>query len=242
MAQGTRGAGAPSESSGGASSRTTGRTATARGAKASSRARTAEEIESPPRGRARAGSRTRSAAAATTAASTSAGSHDEFDGAGRSVDEPSASGTALEGPVEGPRVLSGRLSGRLAELPRLAADRMRAARAARAERAVDAGGGADWGRVGAFGLGLTVGALVGAGAALLLAPATGFETRTRLVRRARGASGQIADRWDELADDVERRARTSRRQIRRALTEARWRAEDALETRRARALRRPAER
>lgn len=58
-----------------------------------------------------------------------------------------------------------------------------------------------------FGVGLLIGALVGAGAALLLAPASGIETRKSLrkgAKRVYSRSGEVlGDTWD----DAERRAR-----------------------------------
>ena len=43
----------------------------------------------------------------------------------------------------------------------------------------------DWGRLGAFGAGIAIGALVGAGAALLYAPQSGRATRAVIRKRAR---------------------------------------------------------
>ena len=105
------------------------------------------------------------------------------------------------------------------------------ARVARALRAADGGDdeGAetDWRAVSLFGAGLTIGALLGAGVALLLAPASGFETRMRLVRTAR----QTGDR---LRKGSRRGARDLKRGVSRTLTQSRWAAEDAWERRRRR--------
>ncbi|MBV9879446.1 MAG: YtxH domain-containing protein [Gemmatirosa sp.] len=135
-----------------------------------------------------------------------------------------------------------RADGRFA-LPRLTLRRggdaerpARSAPAAAPAAAPDAGtddeSEADWRAVGLFGAGLVLGALIGAGTALLLAPATGFETRTRLVRRARSAGEQAADRLDDLNDRVRRGAKRSRRKLERKLTLSRWRAQDAWERKR----------
>lgn len=59
----------------------------------------------------------------------------------------------------------------------------------------------DQGRSG-FGLGLLVGAVVGAAVALLLAPSPGRETRRRLQRGLRSTRDQIGDRLEELDDRV----------------------------------------
>jgi hypothetical protein len=80
--------------------------------------------------------------------------------------------------------------------------------------------GADWRRIGAFGVGVAVGALLGAGTALLLAPATGFETRVRLARRARHVGDRVVDRFDDLGHVVRRGAKRTRSQVNRSLVRA----------------------
>jgi hypothetical protein len=147
------------------------------------------------------------------------------------------------------RQLAGRLRTVPEALPRLAAagaarvrDRVSRRDASAAEReahrrevaleAAEAGPGTDWAQVGVFSAGIAVGALIGAGAALLLAPATGFETRARLADRARRSGGRLAGRWDELGDDVRLGARRGRKRVARAVTASRWAAEDAWERRR----------
>ena len=86
----------------------------------------------------------------------------------------------------------------------------------------------DWEHVGLLGAGLLVGALVGAGAALLLAPQSGQETRTAIRRRARFARHRAGDAWMQLADELAAAARRGRRRARRVLRRARWRASDAI--------------
>jgi hypothetical protein len=86
----------------------------------------------------------------------------------------------------------------------------------------------DWQHVGLVGAGLIVGALVGAGAALLLAPQSGLETRAAIRRRAIGARYRATDAWDDLADDLAAATRRGRRRARRALRRARLRASNAL--------------
>ena len=86
----------------------------------------------------------------------------------------------------------------------------------------------DWERVGLVGAGLLVGALFGAGAALLLAPQSGPETRLSIRRHARHAGSRASDAWADLADELAAVARRGRRRARRALRRARWRASDAI--------------
>lgn len=86
----------------------------------------------------------------------------------------------------------------------------------------------DWEHVGLVGAGLLVGALVGAGAALLLAPQSGEETRLAIGRQARHARYRARTAWDDLADELAGATRRGRRRARRALIHARWRASDAM--------------
>jgi len=65
--------------------------------------------------------------------------------------------------------------------------------------------------------GLVVGALIGAGAALLLAPERGEVTRGKIQRRVRRLGRDAAARFDEMRDDAERQVRRTRRKIRRHL-------------------------
>lgn len=58
-----------------------------------------------------------------------------------------------------------------------------------------------------FGVGLLIGALVGAGAALLLAPASGGETRRVLRSGAKRVYARGGDMLVDTWDDAERRAR-----------------------------------
>lgn len=161
---------------------------------------------------------------------------------------PDAAADAERQPV---RQAARHIAGRLSALPRLASRAARAAgsvggtgggRDSAAERnahrreaaleAAESGARTDWAHVGIFGAGIAVGALIGAGAALLLAPATGFETRTRLAYRARRTGSQVADRLDDLGDNARRGARRGAKRVSRAAIVARWAAEDALDRRR----------
>lgn len=63
----------------------------------------------------------------------------------------------------------------------------------------------DWNNIGLFAAGIAVGAVLGAAIALLMAPATGEETRHSISRRVRRLRGDD-DVWDELAEELERAA------------------------------------
>jgi hypothetical protein len=60
----------------------------------------------------------------------------------------------------------------------------------------------DWNNIGLFTAGIAVGAILGATVALLLAPASGDETRHGIARRVRKLRGND-DLWDELAEELE---------------------------------------
>lgn len=64
---------------------------------------------------------------------------------------------------------------------------------------------------GGFGLGLLVGAVVGAAFALLLAPDSGRETRHRLRRRLGAVRERAREGFDELDDRVREEIRRRRR-------------------------------
>jgi gas vesicle protein len=73
------------------------------------------------------------------------------------------------------------------------------------------------GSFGAFAAGLMLGAVLGAGVALLMAPHTGDEARRLLGRRARRIGVRVADRVDDLRDDIRRGARKGERRLRKSL-------------------------
>ena len=60
----------------------------------------------------------------------------------------------------------------------------------------------DWNNIGLFTAGIAIGAILGATVALLLAPASGGETRHGLARRARKFRGDD-DLWDDHAEELE---------------------------------------
>ena len=57
----------------------------------------------------------------------------------------------------------------------------------------------DWNNIGLFTAGIAIGAILGATGALLLAPASGDETRQSIAKRFRGND----DIWDDLAEELE---------------------------------------
>jgi gas vesicle protein len=65
--------------------------------------------------------------------------------------------------------------------------------------------------------GLVLGALLGAGAALLMAPARGEVTRKKLRRRLRAMKDEAADRVETVREAAERELRRQRRRLRRHL-------------------------
>jgi gas vesicle protein len=75
------------------------------------------------------------------------------------------------------------------------------------ESEMDAEGGS--GKARTFAAGLILGALVGAGLALLLAPQSGADTRRSLARKARHLADDARDRYDDARQRV-RRARELR--------------------------------
>ena len=87
----------------------------------------------------------------------------------------------------------------------------------------------NWERIGLVGAGLLIGAAVGAGAALLLAPNSGEETRTAIRRKARVAKHRAGDAWGDLAMELAAVARRGRRRARHAVRRARWRASDVID-------------
>ena len=90
----------------------------------------------------------------------------------------------------------------------------------------------DWQQVGIFGAGLLLGALIGAGAALLTAPRSGASTRSMIARagrRARNrAATRAADGWAGLSDELSLLRARTRRDVHRGLRAGRRDVRDAL--------------
>jgi hypothetical protein len=87
----------------------------------------------------------------------------------------------------------------------------------------------DWGRLGMFGLGMALGAILGSGTALLFAPQSGEEVRAGIGRRARSMREDAHDAWDDLRDELEWAGRRGRRRLSRGATRTGWAAEDLLD-------------
>jgi gas vesicle protein len=77
-----------------------------------------------------------------------------------------------------------------------------------------------------FGAGVAIGAMIGAGAALLFAPQSGEETREIISERARGVRGRIGERIDDVRGDLNWYLRRGRRKFRRGAERGRWAGED----------------
>ena len=62
----------------------------------------------------------------------------------------------------------------------------------------------DWNAIGLFATGIALGAILGASVALLLAPASGEETRHRIANKVRRRDED--DIWEQLAEELDRAA------------------------------------
>lgn len=100
---------------------------------------------------------------------------------------------------------------------------------------LDSTGGAPRGRsydtdgmrsVAIFGAGLTIGALLGAGAALLFAPQSGEDTRELIAERAQRLGGRVSERLDDARGDLGWYLRRGRRKLGRGASRGRWAGED----------------
>lgn len=76
-----------------------------------------------------------------------------------------------------------------------------------------------------FIVGMTLGALVGTTAALLLAPQSGKRTRRQLVRRAEEIGDTATEAFDEAREETKRLADRTARETRRLAERARTRAD-----------------
>jgi hypothetical protein len=80
----------------------------------------------------------------------------------------------------------------------------------------------DWRALGVFAAGVAVGAAMGAGAALLLAPQSGEEARASIGRGRRRLGVRAHDAWDDLRDELRWAARRGVKRLRRGATRGRW--------------------
>jgi hypothetical protein len=77
-----------------------------------------------------------------------------------------------------------------------------------------------------FGAGVAIGALLGAGAALLFAPQSGEDTRELLTEQAHRLGGRVSDRLDDVRGDLGWYLRRGRRKLGRGASRGRWTGED----------------
>lgn len=71
----------------------------------------------------------------------------------------------------------------------------------------------DWQHIAIFTAGAILGAVVGAGAALLFAPQSGARTRHDLARRGRHFRTRTGDAWDDLRHELRYAARRTRKTL-----------------------------
>ncbi len=83
-----------------------------------------------------------------------------------------------------------------------------------------------WRHVAIFGAGIALGAMLGAGAALLFAPQSGEETRDLISERAHQFGGRIGDRIDDARGDLGWYLRRGRRKMGRGAQRGRWAGQD----------------
>jgi hypothetical protein len=80
---------------------------------------------------------------------------------------------------------------------------------------VDDDGGVDWDRVGIFGAGIALGALLGVGITLFTAPVSGPDARLAVRRRARHALWSGKDAWEDLRDELAAATMRKKKELRR---------------------------
>ena len=84
-------------------------------------------------------------------------------------------------------------------------------------------------RAGLLGGALALGVLLGAGAALLLAPQTGEDMRADIADGTRRLRHRAGDAWEDLRDELEWAAKRGRKRMRRGVTRGGWAAEDVMD-------------
>lgn len=83
-----------------------------------------------------------------------------------------------------------------------------------------------WRHAAIFGAGIALGAMIGAGAALLFAPQSGEETRELISERAQRFGGRLGERLDDARGDLGWYMRRGRRKLRRGAERGRWAGQD----------------
>ena len=106
------------------------------------------------------------------------------------------------------------------ETPEMQARRARALEAAQEED------GPELPRAGVFALGLVMGALLGAGAALLTAPQSGATTRRLIRRQVSDLREDAGDVWGDLGAELRHVVNRGRRRLKRKANRARWATAD----------------
>jgi hypothetical protein len=101
--------------------------------------------------------------------------------------------------------------------------------AARRARALDAANGDDRSRTLAFGAGIAVGALLGAGLALMLAPQSGRATRALIRTKAQRLPVRARDSFDDLGEELRLALRRRGKAMRRRVRQTRWDVADRVE-------------
>ena len=91
--------------------------------------------------------------------------------------------------------------------------RAKAIRQAEGEHESDGEGELDWQHIAIFTAGAVLGAVLGAGAALLMAPQSGARTRHNLARRGRHLRTRTADAWEDLRHELRYAARRGRKKL-----------------------------
>lgn len=81
------------------------------------------------------------------------------------------------------------------------------------EREGSGEGELDWQHIAIFTAGAVLGAVVGAGAALLLAPQSGARTRHKLAKRGRHFRTRTTDAWEDLRHTLRYAARRGRKKL-----------------------------
>lgn len=109
------------------------------------------------------------------------------------------------------------------DTPEMSARRARALEAAQEEH------GAELPRAGVFAMGLAIGALLGAGVALLTAPQSGATTRRLIRRQVSDLTEDAGDVWGDLGAELRHVVNRGRRRLRRKANRARWAAADFVE-------------